>query len=29
MTKMDKIFKECVRTIGENTLLMWGHTYKK
>lgn len=29
MKKLDKIFKECVRTIGENTLLMWGYTYKK
>ncbi len=29
MRKVDNLLKECMRTIGENTLLMWGFTYKR
>ena len=28
MKKIDEVLKDCVRTISENTMLMWGYTYK-
>lgn len=29
MKKLDKVFKKCVRTFEENTMQMWGFTYKR
>jgi len=29
MKKIDEVLKDCVRTISENTMLMWGYKSRK
>ncbi len=29
MKKFEKVLKDCVHAVEENTMLMWGFTYKK
>ncbi len=29
MKRIDEVLKDCVRTISENTMLMWGYKSRK